>query len=78
MENIFNGIFNTVGGSDITLWNFVMILIASIIVGLILSFAYMYNWSNFYINGSWYRFRNGIYRLCRFIYTYFSNIICTI
>ncbi len=42
MENIFNGIFNTTGGADITLLNFIMILIGALIVGLILSFAYMY------------------------------------
>lgn len=42
MENIFNGIFNTAGGNDITLINFLAILGCSLIVGLILSFAYMY------------------------------------
>ena len=42
MENLFYGIFNTTGGSDITLLNFIIILISSLIVGLILTFAYMY------------------------------------
>ncbi len=42
MENLFNGIFNVTGGADITLMNFIMILVCSLIVGLILVFAYMY------------------------------------
>lgn len=42
MENLFYGIFNTTGGSDITLLNFIIILISSLSVGLILTFAYMY------------------------------------
>lgn len=42
MENIFNGIFNLTGGADITIMNFITILCCSLIVGLILAFAYMY------------------------------------
>lgn len=42
MENIFNGIFNVTGGSNITLVNFLIILASSFVVGLILAFAYMY------------------------------------
>ena len=42
MENLFNGIFNVTGGADITLMNFITILVCSLIVGLILVFAYMY------------------------------------
>lgn len=42
MENIFNGIFDVTGGTDITLMSFIIILVSSLFVGLVLAFAYMY------------------------------------